>query len=1178
MISQLQRLRRRARALLVVQRLSVAGASVLAVLLALVGLDYGLRLPGTFRLVLLAAGIAVLVTTAWRYLWPAVAFRPSLVELALRVERSLPRVAGRLASSVEFAMAGADQANALAARTVRETQRRWSGESAGTVVTLARTGRALAALVSVAVIVGSLSAADPDGARTGLLRLFAPYGQTEWPARTGVVSLMDQVLDQPGVYPRGQALSLRARVSKGPDDQRVSARYRLELDGEFESWREILLTHQGGGIHERFVDTNAETIDVAFSTEDARTRTERIVLVPPPEVRRASLTVSPPAYAAGRVEVVEAELGPGIDERAVTAAPALIGSAVQLRLVLNKPLPVPAAAEDRSAWLRSTLGWSDEVLPRFTVEPQNPQRWILSWALADTQTLNLNLVDRYGLTNPEPITYRIDAVEDHPPRVTITEPETDEAVLATAVVELAAEARDDVAVASLGLEAVRELPGEAASDAPVWHSAKPVDSPAATVESELDLAPLDLAEGDVVVVTGVAEDVFELDGRTHEVVRSPARRLRVISELELASQIRRELSAVRQNAIRAEALQAELQDGVIEEGVQPGLERAQAQIGERVAAQREFVDEIDQRRWRNRLEDEQLASLLARARDLLDFAGRAANRAVGSIAERERQAGAEDTRRPDGDPERREAAEEDRPIVEAQQEVREELADLIELLDRDEDTWVVTRQLEGLLAEQSRLEGETAQLSQETIGRSREDLAPDERSELDQIAERQLELRDQGRNLVDDLRERARAVQEVDPESASGMRSAAETAERRQLSRDMETASERVEQNQLRSARSSQQASEQTLQRMLEALQETKRARAEQLLRQLASLIESIERLIAVQTGELTALAAARESGDFFGRDLAMIRLNQNTQAVAGEARAAGSQARRIARALDRAADAQGAVVTALRAEPRAVGDAEEAEQRSLEQLEEALALAQALQEQVQQEEIQRRRGDLVAAYGKIAEEQKAAGDATVELARNEELDRRQLMEARRIGDTEDQIRLALRDLQDETQEIAEAAVFAHVHRLLDDWLTVISDSLWQGDVGTGVTEQQELVADSLLRLVEALEETLAQPEEFAGGQQGGGGPSGGNRPSLIPPVAELKLLRGLQEQVYDQTRDLDSRADLDSDQRSERLRELGQQQGDLRQLGQQMLDRLRPAAPAPDVPEAAPDSQGQEP
>ena len=45
---------------------------------------------------------------------------------------------------------------------------------------------------------------------------------------------------------------------------------------------------------------------------------------------------------------------------------------------------------------------------------------------------------------------------------------------------------------------------------------------------------------------------------------------------------------------------------------------------------------------------------------------------------------------------------------------------------------------------------------------------------------------------------------------------------------------------------------------------------------------------------------------NFAGLDRDMIRLNQNTQSVAQEARAAGQEARRVARSLDRAADAQG--------------------------------------------------------------------------------------------------------------------------------------------------------------------------------------------------------------------------------------------------------------------------------
>ena len=157
-IGELERLRRRARAMLVLQRLSVVAAGGLAVTLAMVLLDYGLRLPSTFRLVLLLGSLGGLGAAVWTYLRPAVGFAPSLTELALRVERSLPRVAGRLASSVEFALAGIDRGNPLAARSVRETERRWSGERAAVFMSGRRTWRAVGLFGLVAVLVAGLAA------------------------------------------------------------------------------------------------------------------------------------------------------------------------------------------------------------------------------------------------------------------------------------------------------------------------------------------------------------------------------------------------------------------------------------------------------------------------------------------------------------------------------------------------------------------------------------------------------------------------------------------------------------------------------------------------------------------------------------------------------------------------------------------------------------------------------------------------------------------------------------------------------------------------------------------------------------------------------------------------------------------------------------------------------------
>ncbi|MCP3903889.1 MAG: hypothetical protein GY715_09660 [Planctomycetes bacterium] len=1180
-IDELDRLRRRTRVMLIVQRLAVLLAWTVGAIVVLVLLDYSLRFPSALRMLFLIAGVGLLGAGVARYFRDAVIFRPSLTQLALRVEQSIPSVRGRLASGVEFAMGGIDQTNVLAGRSVRDVERRLEGASVSGVVRPARLWRGVGALAVVALIAMQFILISPGAAATGLSRMLLPYGGAQWPARTAVASLMHEVLVREGVHPQGQALALRAQNRTiDDDDGRVDAHYRLERDGAFESWQTAVLTYQGSAVHERLVDTNADRLEVYFSTEDARTETESIELVPPPAVVRAALRVRPPAYAEGRVPDMEADLGPGIDERSVTDRPSLIGSRAELTVELNKPLPVPESAAEREPWLERTFVWSDEQTrdaARFDVVgdgSRETRTWSLSWPVQRTSSLSIALRDVHGLTNNEPIQYRVEASEDLSPTVTITEPARDETVLPSAVVSVSGEAKDDVAVSRIGLVAAVQRAGRAAgsaggADAPeplAFAPERSVDAVTAGITDQLDLARFDLGEGDLVLLTAVADDLFEIDGRRHETARSPVRRLRITSELEFAAQLRRQLSAVRQNAIRTEAQQAELQDDVRETGVQPGVDRAQAQVAERIGTQRQVVDELREQLDRNRLDDPQLEELLQQSQDLLDYAGRAANRAVEGI---------EAARGEEAEP----ADERQREIDEAQQEVRDELGDLIELLDRDEDTWIVQRQLESLLEAQSRLESETQQLAQETLGQELSDLTEDQRSELDRIVQQQLELPAEARRLIEEMRRRAAALDELDPQSASGMRSAAETGERREVDRDMQQAAERAQQNQLQAAGAAQQSSRQSLERMLEDLRETSQARAEELLRQLASLIESIDRLIVVQENELISLAVAEERDTWTGRDRAMIRLNQNTQSVAAEARAAGQPARRIARTLDRAGDAQGAAVTALRAKPLDPAEVRAAEDRSLELLKEARELAEELEQKTEEEHVQEQRQALIEAYRALAEKQIAVRAETLELAGAEELSRRQLVDARRIGNAQETIRTGLADLETTTREIMESDVFAFVHRLIDGWSRDVSTSLWEGRVNIDVTDRQAMIADSIARQIEALEESMAPPDPFEQeGDAGGGGGSGSGPPPLIPPPAEIKRLHGLQEQVYNETRAVDSRQDLDRGTRRQRVRELGEMQRELIRLGEKMLERLQGAGEPPPGAgdEQAPPDEGQ--
>ncbi|MGI9014552.1 MAG: hypothetical protein ACR2GY_09935 [Phycisphaerales bacterium] len=510
----------------------------------------------------------------------------------------------------------------------------------------------------------------------------------------------------------------------------------------------------------------------------------------------------------------------------------------------------------------------------------------------------------------------------------------------------------------------------------------------------------------------------------------------------------------------------------------------------------------------------------------------------------------------------RTANEEDRPIVDAQQEVRDELRDLIESLDRNEDTWVMNQRIKDLLDAQTDVQAQTQQLAGQTTGRPLSELEQAELSELDRIRQRQEELADQLRELIDDLRDRADAMEEVDPQSAQAQRQAADTAEQSQTDRTMEDAAQAAANNQLQNAQRNQQQARQDLERMQESL-DRKRAQAQELQRRLESLIESIKQLVRVQEAEVDALLRAHEAGNYTGRDQAMIRLSQNTQAVSTDARAAGQEAARIARALDRAADAQGEAIGFIRQNPVAADQADAAEARSLEMLKEALALAEELEQQVQEDLVQQQREELVQAYRDLAERELALRAKSQALQEQGELDRRALVEARQLGNEQEDIRTAMADIAARTSEVAESIVFSHVHEMVDEWSLDVSERLREGDVQVATTDRQRSIAASLSRLAQALEQEMQEPDPFEEGNQesndgGGGGNGQDQQQPLVPPIAELRLLRGLQEGVYEDTRDVDDRSDLDDAARRQRLRELGRQQNDLLDLGQQMLEALQ--------------------
>ena len=232
----------------------------------------------------------------------------------------------------------------------------------------------------------------------------------------------------------------------------------------------------------------------------------------------------------------------------------------------------------------------------------------------------------------------------------------------------------------------------------------------------------------------------------------------------------------------------------------------------------------------------------------------------------------------------------------------------------------------------------------------------------------------------------------------------------------------------------------------------------------------------------------------------------------------------------------------------------------ALDRLIECLETLRKLQDQLQMDETRKEREELKAAYEKLATDQLQIRDGTEPFTRMDNLSRKQRMELHRLGNDEADIRVAAAALGDQLQQ---SVLFSHAHARIDQLSAAVVGRLRMGTVGAPILRHQAQIATYLDRMALALRQELAE-EEFASGQSsdtGGGGNGGGDAASrLATSMAELKLLRELQRDVYHRTAELNRKlgtGDASPQNAVEQLRGLGIEQLELKVLGERLVDRL---------------------
>lgn len=488
------------------------------------------------------------------------------------------------------------------------------------------------------------------------------------------------------------------------------------------------------------------------------------------------------------------------------------------------------------------------------------------------------------------------------------------------------------------------------------------------------------------------------------------------------------------------------------------------------------------------------------------------------------------------------------------------------MLDRGEDSWAVRQALEGLLEDQQQLAEQTAEIGRQTVGRSASQLTAEELTELDRIAQRQLELAERSAELLDEMDTRSQDLQETDPGQAAAMRAASRRGREQGVPQSLEQAAQNVQSNNTQQAGQQQQQAAEQLEQMLDDLDEAQKQRDQELQRALLSLVESIEALVRTQESELASLVQAQQNaGNVAALAAGMSALYRNTLSVGDEA-SENPDTARIASLLAEAGAAQSDSIASLNA-----GDAPLAQRHenvSLDRLEAALEEAQQQLDDAQQREREQRKRELKQAYTEALALQAEISAQTNPLIKDN-LSRRERSDARELGRREQELREILRVLPAKYEEITAAGVFDYAHTRIDSQLDSIGTSLTAGHASRTERRQQASVESLLAGLIEALEDPESKESDFdQGSSQGGEGQSGEQQQEpLIPPLAELRLLRTMQQDLLDQTRMMEAFGSSPDE-----AREVGEIQNDLAQQGEILIEKLKEQQqgqqPMPPMPE----------
>ena len=470
-------------------------------------------------------------------------------------------------------------------------------------------------------------------------------------------------------------------------------------------------------------------------------------------------------------------------------------------------------------------------------------------------------------------------------------------------------------------------------------------------------------------------------------------------------------------------------------------------------------------------------------------------------------------------------------------------------------------QTRKIMDEQAKVAEQTRQVAADVRGSN----ADQAKSREKELAKEQNNLRDQSADLLNRMKQAASSLKQSDPGASQSLSAASDAGQKSDVPGNQGQAGSALASNKPGDAGNSQTAAQQGLQEMLDELNKNDLRKLEQLVRDIRALRDEVQKLRddeaalnkdTTGAGEKAANAAIQKLANRQGT------IQQNTIIVRKKAQStqrAGQAAAFIGEASDHMSDAASALYG--NKQP----DSLKPQTDAVTSLDAALAELKKVNDEIAPDVKKKQLAEFIKQYEEIKKDQTAVKQTSDELAKRQaddpdkELNHADEQRASKLADTQGELAGRIGTLSRD-DDLKAVDVIVWMNQQVTEAMTTSQNRLKKQQLDQQLATAEQTSMDRIQMIIDALKEEQAKPQEFNSG--GGGGGGGGGQQPLVPPAAQLKLLKAMQVVVNTQTQDIDKNlkgaaSDADKHEYLSEAHQLGGKQDQIHTIADKLVQQL---------------------